>query len=162
MADVLLAETLALAVPMRIGELLGMPATRRGEVAMRWARRAADLVACNGDMLLFRAKAGKKHTPACTERRQRDCDCLIGTAEVFNAMAKGLAAGALAPGGASFAGIHWCADHPAGIRTDEPWKLGCAGTGYFPRHNCNCRRCRAATAAGRPVVTVELPEVVAR
>lgn len=132
MTDPVLVETLALAVPMRLDELRQMPPQRRVEVATLWAKRGADMVGCHGDLLQFRTKARKRHTKECIERGdQHRCDCLTGTADVFNAMAKGLAALSLCPGGAHFGGIHWCADHPGGKRTEAPWELGCTHVDGF-------------------------------
>lgn len=132
MANPVLVETLALAVPLRIAELRDMHPQRRAGVAQRWAQRGADAVACHGDLLQFRGKARKRHTKECIERGdQHRRDCLTGTADVFNAMAKGLAALSLCPGGATFGGIHWCTDHPGGKRTERPWELGCEHTDGF-------------------------------
>lgn len=134
MADALLVETLALAVPLRIHELTQMHPQRRTEVAHRWAQQGADRVASQGDKLQFRDKAPRRrHTEACVRQgTQQSCDCLVGTAEVFNPMAKGLAALAFCPGGVHFGGVHWCAaSHPAGERSERPWELGCADVDGF-------------------------------
>lgn len=136
--DAPLVESLRVAVPLRIDELAQMDPDQRARVMDRWAAVGAELVAHHGDMLVFRTKAGKRHTSECRERQQgvqppQRCDCLVGTAEVFNALAKGLAAGAFLPGGVEFAGCRWEVKAPA---TPPP------------------RR------ADRPVATVELPEVV--
>lgn len=132
MADLVLVETLALAVPLRIHELLQLEPHRRGKVAGRWARQAADKVGSQGDKLQFRTRTRRRHQQACIEDgTQLTCDCLDGTATVFNHMARGLAALALVPGGAAFGGIHWCAEHPGGTRTETPWELGCGhATGF--------------------------------
>lgn len=167
--NVVLVETLALAVPMRIDQLQQYREATRTEVGLAWAKTGADLVACHGDMLQFRSKAPKKHTTDCVKNeRQTYCDCLIGTAEVFNAMAKGLAALALSPGGVTFSGLHWCVEHPGGKRVqverdgrpfmDSYSDLGCSAHGWdepdLPRMPT------WQPFGGRPVVTVELPEAV--
>lgn len=132
MTDPVLVETLALAVPLRIAELRDMHPQRRSEVGQRWAKLAAERVACNGDMLEFHSKPLRRHTEACIEQGgQHVCDCFIGTAQVFNHMAKGLAALSLCPGGVHFGGIHWCTDHPGGKRTERPWELGCRDVDGF-------------------------------
>lgn len=133
-----MVESLRVAVPLRIDELAQMDPGQRDRVVDRWAAVGAELVAHHGDMLMFPTKAGKRHTPECRERQQgvqppQRCDCLVGTAAVFNALAKGLAAGAFLPGGVEFAGCRWEVEAPA----SPP-----------------------ARRADRPVVTVELPEVV--
>lgn len=141
MLEMALAETLAVAVPLRIDELLGLPSDHRETVAKRWAERGAGGVAHHGDMLMFRSKAGRRHTPECVKEQRSHCDCRVGTAEVFNALAKGLAALALSPGGVTWSGLHWCVEHPGGVRiqarqldvgglTDSYPDLGCTGSGY--------------------------------
>lgn len=79
-------ETLALAVPMHIVELHGLPAERLAAIASN----AATTIGSHGDSLQF----GGKHC-----------------ATTFNALARGLAATALtAAGGVDFLDLHWCAD----------------------------------------------------
>lgn len=141
--DPVLVETLAIAVPLRIDELRQLPDSRRAEVGARWATRAADAVGHHGDMLQFRVKANRRHSAECVAERRPDCDCLTGTAQVFNAMARGLAALALNPGGVVFGGRHWCMDHPGGLTAAEPALL-CSASGYPVDE---------VTAPGRPVVT---------
>lgn len=86
---VVLAETLALAVPLWIWDLRGLTDDQR---AAR-ARRCSAMVAERGDVLMFGSKSRGK------------------AAEVFNALAEGIACAAYLPGGIDFAGRHWCADH---------------------------------------------------
>lgn len=84
--QMVLRETLALAVPMHIVELHGLPAERLAAIASA----AATTIGSHGDALQY----GGKH-----------CQ------EAFNALARGLAAAALvADGGVDFLGQHWCAD----------------------------------------------------
>jgi hypothetical protein len=74
--------SLDLAVPLQIMEVQGQSeAWRMGE-----ARRCADVVATHGDDLQF---GGKYCAPA------------------FNSLARGLALGAMVPGGVTFMGRHW-------------------------------------------------------
>lgn len=86
---VVLASTLALAVPLWIWELRDLTDNQR---AAR-ARRCSAMIAERGDVLMF----GSKSRGKC--------------AEVFNALAEGIACAAYLPGGMDFAGRHWCADH---------------------------------------------------
>lgn len=122
-----LVEGLAAAVPLRIWELEGLDAVARNRRIAWWAREAAGQVAHRGDVPMYGgAKSGQ-------------------AAAVFNHLARGLAAGAFAPGGVTFAGRHWCAREcpcPAGIQRDviDPPPLSRSA----PR--------------GRVIETVELPE----
>lgn len=101
-----LRETLRLAVPLHINELRG----RAPETLTAISSRAATTVGSKGDTLQFGGRRGE-------------------AAEVFNALARGLAAAALvADGGVDFLGLHWCAipgcraaarfDH---AEAGEPW-----------------------------------------
>lgn len=103
-----LRETLRVAVPLHIIELRGLPL----DMLLGISARCAGIVGEKGDILQF--KGGKRGE----------------TAEVFNALARGLAAAALvADGGVDFIGLHWCAipgcrstarfDHAGGA--DEHW-----------------------------------------
>jgi hypothetical protein len=89
----LLATALEAAVPLVQLELrnelrvLGRTAVDR--TIARWAAEGADQVVSRGDILQFRG--GKRGE----------------TAEVFAALARGLAALSTAPGGVTFAGRHW-------------------------------------------------------
>jgi hypothetical protein len=90
----LLTTCLQAAVPLRILEYRGRGGP--GPEDVERARRAARTVAEKGDILMFRgAKPGQ-------------------TAEVFNALADGLAVLAFCPGGVKFLGQHWEADRPPG------------------------------------------------
>lgn len=83
-----LRETLLLAVPLHMVELHG----RDPETLAAISTNSASVVASKGDTLQF--KGGKRGEAA----------------EVFNALARGLAAAALtAEGGIDFLGLHWCA-----------------------------------------------------
>ena len=87
--DVLMVA-LSVAVPLRIAELVALrPAEREARIGW-WAREAADALAYGGDILMY----GSKRSGAA--------------ARVFDHLARGLAAGALIPGGITFAGVHWC------------------------------------------------------
>ncbi len=117
-----LVETLCLAVPLWIRELLRLRGETRTVQAQQWARRAADSVASKGDILQYGSKK-------------------CGTvADVFNDLARGLAALALSPGGVLFAGTHWCVEHPGGYASDSITELDCQRSGYDP--------------APRPAVTI--------
>lgn len=164
MADnTVLVETLALAVPLRIDQLRRMSGCRRAETAAAWSQWAVDRVACNGDMLLYPTPAGKRHTAECVKEQRTDCDCLVGTAQVFNHTARALAALALKRGGVTFAGLHWCVGHPGGLRVDQTDAWGCVTS--YPA-DCEAGGYEEGsdpelpTFRGRPVVTVELPEAV--
>jgi hypothetical protein len=81
-----LLPCLALAVPLRIEELRAKPPAERVELG----RRCGELIAEHGDDLLFGGKCAS---------------------EAWMALVTGLAACAFAPGGVSFAGLHWEAQH---------------------------------------------------
>jgi hypothetical protein len=84
--QMVLLETLRLAVPMHMVELRPLEPSHRAEIASR----CATVIGSHGDALQF----GGKHC-----------------AEAFNALARGLAAAALtAPGGVDALGGHWCSD----------------------------------------------------
>lgn len=84
----ILKLTLQLAVPLQIDALKSLTDDQR----QRAAEEAAEIIATHGDDLQF----GGRHC-----------------AEAFNALARGLALGAAAPGGITFAGLHWCTTpHP--------------------------------------------------
>jgi hypothetical protein len=86
--QITLVETLAFAVPLWMDEIRNLTDDQR----IARARRCGAMVAERGDVLMFGGKAGK-------------------AAEVFNALAEGIAAAAYQPGGITFAGRHWCTDH---------------------------------------------------
>lgn len=108
-----LLSTLQLAVPLNLDELMRMPEGIRTDNAKYWAKVAVDEVASRGDALQFGGKRGE-------------------AAKVFNAMAKGLAALALSPGGVLFDGIHWCVEHRMGVRVASITELECSRSGYPP------------------------------
>jgi hypothetical protein len=81
-----LLPCLALAVPLRIEELRAKPPAQRVELG----RRCGELIAEHGDDLLFGGKFAR---------------------EAWMALVSGLAACAFAPGGVTFAGLHWEVDH---------------------------------------------------
>lgn len=96
------------AVPLWMLQLAQEPdETNRWAIRRRWARDAVEPIASRGDALQYGGKRGE-------------------AAEVFNHLARALAALAFAPGGVTFAGLHWCADHAAcldaaaGITRPEP------------------------------------------
>ena len=84
--DLLIA--LEAAVPLHILLMRGWSEKRR----MNDAHWAAGVIAERGDVLQYGGKRG-------------------AAADAFNALAKGLAVAAYAPGGVTFAGQHWCTDH---------------------------------------------------
>lgn len=87
--QITLVETLAFAVPLWMDEIRDLTDDQR----IARARRCGAMVAERGDVLQFgSSKTGK-------------------AAEVFNALAEGLACAAYQPGGITFAGRHWCTDH---------------------------------------------------
>lgn len=87
--DAVLIETLRFAVPLYMDEMRDWSFERRAEAA----HVATDAVAYRGDVLMY--GGGRKGQ----------------VAEVFNHLARGLAAAAYQPGGVDFAGQHWCTDH---------------------------------------------------
>ena len=80
----LLVIALSAAVPLHIHELQGVDETEM----VRIAHTCVDEVASRGDSLMFRSRKG-------------------ASAEAFNALARGLAILAHAPGGVEFLGQHW-------------------------------------------------------
>lgn len=117
--DVLL-PSLLLAVPMWIHRLRTTGEDQR--VAL--AKDCADVIAAHGDDLLYRSKKPGR------------------TAEVFNALARGIAIGAHQPGGITVFGQHWCTDHDA-----------CTGAEAAPQVEPEPKP--------RPIVDVHLPDEVA-
>lgn len=85
----LLGIALSAAVPLRMLELAKLDPVTRERVIARWAADAVEPVASRGDILMYRSKTRG------------------ATAEVFNHLAKGLAALAWSPGGVTFQGQHW-------------------------------------------------------
>jgi|SRR6266567_384926 len=87
-----LGVALGVAVPLWIAELQTLPASTRDSVRMQWARDAVEPITSRGDALQF---GSKKRGEA---------------ADVFNHLARGLAAAAFQPGGITFAGMHFEAE----------------------------------------------------
>jgi hypothetical protein len=102
MSDDALKLALQVAVPLRIAELSGMTPYQRSGALVVWREHGEDAVAYAGDYLQVR------HSHARGE-----------TAKAFNRLACGLAALAHAPGGVSFADLHWCPVHPWGVLAEE-------------------------------------------
>lgn len=96
-----LTTTLQLAVPLLIDQLARLDERTRDQIRVRWAADAATEVGSKGDVLQFGGKPGR-------------------SAEVFNHLARGLAALAWQPGGVTFAGMHWCAERPEPQPKPEP------------------------------------------
>lgn len=79
------------------------------------AAEDAEIIACGYDVLLRADKGWRKgdRDPAPHEltKEQADAGVLARSyrpAELFNAVARGVAAGALQPGGVTVLGRHWC------------------------------------------------------
>lgn len=85
-----LRVALDIAVTLRVFELARLPDDARGQTVRQWAADAVEAVAHRGDALMFTTKGRKGSTAA-----------------VFNALAKGLAAGSFQPGGVTFLGRRW-------------------------------------------------------
>lgn len=96
--DIALIACLGVAVPLRIHELRAMTEIERDRVVRIWAEQGGDALASGGDCIKFRTP----YTPA-SERWSET----LGTARMFNLLAKALAAAAHIPGGVSYAGLHW-------------------------------------------------------
>lgn len=75
----LLVIALEAAIPLHVAELEGLPESTR----LRIARHAGEVLACHGDVLMFRRPAKRKRKPGSEAK---------STAEVFNTVARGLAA----------------------------------------------------------------------
>lgn len=97
--EVLLRTTLELAVPLWVDRFI-----RDGlsySDVLTQGRMAGEIVACQADALMFRTKYREnKHT---TQPQ-------YGTAGVFNALAKGIAAASFCPGGIRAFGAHFESD----------------------------------------------------
>ncbi len=90
----LLRTTLQVAVPMWIERL-----KRQSWASVQErAHVAADVVASKGDIIQFKSKTKGE------------------TAAAFNALAEGLAALSFCPGGVTFLGDKWIAEHPEGMK----------------------------------------------
>lgn len=94
--DTTLVESLRLAVPLYLADLLTRPAADRAAVAQRWRATGASAVGERGDLLQF-VDLGR------TEAKR------LKVANTFEQLARGLAAlVVLHPPGVDFAGLHWC------------------------------------------------------
>jgi hypothetical protein len=71
--------SLEAAIPLHVADLERLPVAER----LRIARHGGEVLACHGDVLQFRSSTKRKRKPG-TEAKS--------TAEVFNAVARGLAA----------------------------------------------------------------------
>lgn len=87
-----LLSCLDAAVPLNMWTLSLMSPWRRDETRTAWTAGATDLVASYGDSLMYRTARFKDEPHA---------------AQVFNALAKALAAAAHRPGGITVWGRHW-------------------------------------------------------
>jgi len=85
--------TLQLAVSIEQMKLAGMTPADRAAVLTSWTDGAADIIASHGDDVLYRGP------------HKGD------TAKVFTVLARAITALSYTPGGLTFAGQHFCADH---------------------------------------------------
>jgi hypothetical protein len=106
----LLADLLDVAVPIQLIILDEMDPAERPEAITRWAAGAVDLIACSDASLLFPVKASPQ-----TDRHAAE----PGTAATFAALARGIAAGAHAPGGITAFGRHWCVNHDRCVEAEQ-------------------------------------------
>ena len=88
----ILLSALDAAVPLNMWTLSLMSPWRRAETRTAWMAGATDLVASHGDALMYRTARHKDEPHA---------------AQVFNALAKALAAAGHRPGGITVWGRHW-------------------------------------------------------
>jgi hypothetical protein len=95
---------LQVSVPMWLLRLQDFAEDTQDDEAARWAHDAADVVASKGDVLQYGGP---------------------DTAGAFNAMSRGLAALATAPGGVRFLGLLWCVEHSPGGRDAESGENVC-------------------------------------
>lgn len=94
----LLALTLQAAVPMWIRKAKAVTRKAREDVLKTWCEEGVGAITERGDLLMYRSK--KKGE----------------TAEVFNHLAKSIAAMAFVPGGICTFGLNFCATHhPSGL-----------------------------------------------
>lgn len=131
-SDVLQAGLLA-AVPLRMIQLRGMGSREREQTVARWAADAVEPIASRGDALQYGGRKGQ-------------------AADVFNHLARGLAALAQAPGGVLFAGVHWCVEHSGGVLRPTAVGLTCTASGVD-------LAAAVTVVVDRPVVTVRLDGV---
>lgn len=121
------------AVPLWILQLSQLAPDHRDHVRQRWAEEAAEQVAYRGDTLQY---GSKKRGEA---------------AAVFNALARGLAAGAYQPGGIAAFGEHWCVNHGECVAADRD--------AAQPLAVVEPAQPTGPTFRGRPITDVHLPEV---
>ena len=122
--DSVLAISLEAAVPLWMARVLRLDPGER----LRLAAEAGHVIASQGDTLQYGSNLKFGHGARQMERhlakagRDEKCGdpgCRCATTgqpaysagEVFNFLARGLACAAYQPGGVTFAGLHWCADH---------------------------------------------------
>ena len=103
-----LTTTLQLAVPLWMGELAAMTEAQRDRTITVWAADAAEVIASNGDTLMFRSKPTKLTAAQLGANSRRKPGDEVSTAATFNHLARGLAALAYCPGGVAFGDTHWC------------------------------------------------------
>lgn len=123
-----LTLTLQVAVPLRMYQLRQMTEAQRERAVGVWAAEAAEVVASNGDTLMFRTKPWKLKDSQLTAASRRKPGDEVSTAATFNHLARGLAALAYCPGGVMFGGCHWCVEHPWGVTADSVSDLTCGAS----------------------------------
>ncbi|MFI1194047.1 hypothetical protein ACH4T9_12430 [Micromonospora sp. NPDC020750] len=131
-----LVIALQAAVQLRILELRQHHPATRDRLCSRWAADAVDPVASRADAMQYGGKRGE-------------------AAQVFNALARGLAAAAFNPGGVTAFGEHWCVDHAACEAADRQ----AADAPSLLDRDPEPDQPSAPTFRGRPLVDVTLPEV---
>ena len=119
MTDALMI-TLQAAVPLWMAELRAMTEAQRDRTILSWAADAAEVIASNGDTLMFRTKPTKVTAAQLGANSRRKVGDEVSTAATFNHLARGLAALAYCPGGVHFGDTHWCSvEHPWGAAADN-------------------------------------------
>lgn len=137
----LMRDALDVAVPLWMHDFKGLSFEERHRIATE----ASQVIASQGDTLQYGSKAatwghGAREAARCKARLRcaaSDCRCggngcadtacychlrgepSYSAGEVFNFLAKGLACLAYQPGGVTFAGQHWCANHQECIDAQE-------------------------------------------
>lgn len=125
------------AVQLNMLELSRLDPANRDATRTGWAADAIDPVASRGDALQYGGKRGE-------------------AAKVFNHLARGLAALAYQPGGVTYAGQHWCADHAACL---DAARQAAEGPSLLDR-NPDGAAPAAPTYQGRPLTTITTTEVL--
>lgn len=92
-AEMVMSVTLEAAVPMWQAEFCRLPFVE----VQRIAQESADVVASKGDALQFGGRKGE-------------------AAHAFSALARGIAAASMCPGGITFLGVRWEHHHPEAAR----------------------------------------------